>query len=107
MVFIERVDDVVFVGVSLILHVDGLLDEICELLHLRVEQPVDIDNELVSQDLGPLQARLLARPALALRAVVQTTLIAHALRSLHTRRWRIFHNWRFLGLSVRIGAFLR
>ena len=70
---IEGMDHMVFVCIDLIVHIDGLLDKLNELLHLFPEERIDIVGE-VSPELGhPLLTRALLALSKALWTVVYSS----------------------------------
>lgn len=75
---VESMDDVVLIRINLIINIYCLFNEITELLHLLVEQSIDVNHELSSENFSPLKAWFLIRNALAFGAVVEATLVPHA-----------------------------
>ena len=90
MLSVEGMNDIFLVSINLIINIYNLLYEISELLHLLVEESFDVDYELSAQDLGPLEAGLLLRDTLALRTVIQASLVAHAGRGFRSDWCRLF-----------------
>ena len=70
MLAVEGMDNVVLLGVDLILDFDVVFNKVDELLHLGTEQPVDVDGKFFAERLDPLNAWASISLATALRAVI-------------------------------------
>ena len=89
---VEGVDDVVLIRINLIIDIYHLFNEIAELLHLLVEQSIDVNHELSSENFGPFKAGFLIRIAFAFGAVIEAALVPHARGSFGPGRLNRFHH---------------
>lgn len=73
MLSIERMNDMVFININLVININYLFDEVDELLHLFAEQQVNVLSKLQLQNFDPFFAWSILRKPMAFGTVVDVS----------------------------------
>ena len=73
MLSVERMNDMVFININLVININYLFDEVDELLHLFAEQQVNMLSKLQLQNFDPFFAWSILRKPTAFGTVVDVS----------------------------------